>query len=146
MQSGYFERVLNWNKKESMPWQAHAVDAYSRCAVLVAAEQSIFCTGFDDLELWCNAHFAASLCGERFWAPGQVDDEPAFFFYLLRMTTKAGVWPKCCWREESDERCVCVFITAGPSTKLFTWGGGGHVLRETTSRGLCGRRAEACVD
>jgi hypothetical protein len=39
--------------------------------------------------------------------------------------------------------CVCcVFITAGPSTKMFTWGGGedmgGHVLRETTSRGLCG--------
>jgi hypothetical protein len=37
---------------------------------------------------------------------------------------------------------VCLFITAGPSTKLFTWGGGGdmggHVLRETTSRGLCG--------
>jgi len=36
---------------------------------------------------------------------------------------------------------VC-FITAGPSTKLFAWGGGedsgGHVLRETTSRGLCG--------
>jgi hypothetical protein len=34
-----------------------------------------------------------------------------------------------------------VFITAGPSTKMFTWGGGdmgGHVLRETTSRGLCG--------
>jgi hypothetical protein len=37
---------------------------------------------------------------------------------------------------------VGVFITAEPSTKLFTWGGGGdmggHVLRETTSRGLCG--------
>jgi hypothetical protein len=36
---------------------------------------------------------------------------------------------------------VCVFITAGPSTKLFAWGGvdmGGHVLRETTSRCLCG--------
>jgi hypothetical protein len=35
---------------------------------------------------------------------------------------------------------VC-FITAGPITKLFAWGGeesGGHVLRETTSRGLCG--------
>jgi hypothetical protein len=35
-----------------------------------------------------------------------------------------------------------VFITAGPSTKWFTWGGGdmgGHVIRETTSRGgLCG--------
>ncbi len=34
---------------------------------------------------------------------------------------------------------VCVFITAGPITKLFAWGegdSGGHVLRETTSRGL----------
>jgi hypothetical protein len=38
---------------------------------------------------------------------------------------------------------ACVLIIAGPSTKLFAWGGGGdmggHVLRET-------RRAEACVD
>jgi hypothetical protein len=36
---------------------------------------------------------------------------------------------------------VCVFTTAGPITKLFAWGegdSGGHVLRETTSRGLCG--------
>ena len=36
---------------------------------------------------------------------------------------------------------MCVFLTAVPNTKLFTWGkgdGGGHVLRETTSRGLCG--------
>ncbi len=37
---------------------------------------------------------------------------------------------------------VCVFIiTAGPSTKLLRGEGGdigGHVLRETTSRGLCG--------
>ena len=36
---------------------------------------------------------------------------------------------------------VCVFITAVPITKLFAWGEGdsrGHVLRETTSRGLCG--------
>jgi len=34
---------------------------------------------------------------------------------------------------------VCVFITAVPITKLFARGGGGdggHVLRETTSRGL----------
>jgi hypothetical protein len=35
-----------------------------------------------------------------------------------------------------------VFITAGPITKLFAWGGGGEgggpVLRETTSRDLCG--------
>jgi hypothetical protein len=36
---------------------------------------------------------------------------------------------------------VCVFITAVPIIKLFVWGqgdSGGHVLRETTSRGLCG--------
>jgi len=36
---------------------------------------------------------------------------------------------------------VCVLITAVPIRKLFAWGegdSGGHVLRETTSRGLCG--------
>jgi hypothetical protein len=37
---------------------------------------------------------------------------------------------------------LCVFITAVPITKLFVWGeaedSGGHVLRETTSRGLSG--------
>jgi hypothetical protein len=36
---------------------------------------------------------------------------------------------------------ACVFITAGPMKKLFAWGegdSGRHVLRETTSRGLCG--------
>ena len=36
---------------------------------------------------------------------------------------------------------MCVFITAVLRTKLFAWGegdSGGHVLRETTSRGLCG--------
>ena len=34
-----------------------------------------------------------------------------------------------------------MFITAGSIAKLFAWGGGdsgGHVLRETTSRGLSG--------
>ena len=34
-----------------------------------------------------------------------------------------------------------MFITAVPITKLFAWGEGdrgGHVLRETTSQGLCG--------
>ena len=36
---------------------------------------------------------------------------------------------------------MCVFITAVPVIKMFAWGegeSGGHVLRETTSRGLCG--------
>ena len=52
-------------------------------------------------------------------------------------SSRLGIEPKTPgWRV-----CVCVFIAAGPSTKLFAWGGGdigGHVLRETTSRGLCG--------
>jgi hypothetical protein len=36
---------------------------------------------------------------------------------------------------------LCVCFTAVPNTKMFAWGEGdrgGHVLRETTSRGLCG--------
>ena len=36
---------------------------------------------------------------------------------------------------------VRVFITAVPIIRLFAWeegDSGGHVLRETTSRGLCG--------
>ena len=36
---------------------------------------------------------------------------------------------------------MCVFITTVPIAKLFAWGegnSGGHVLRETTSRGPCG--------
>jgi hypothetical protein len=40
-----------------------------------------------------------------------------------------------------EEVHVCAFITAVPITKLFAWGegdSGGHVLRETTSRCLCG--------
>jgi hypothetical protein len=37
---------------------------------------------------------------------------------------------------------MCVFITAGPSTKLFTWGGGGIWEGMYYER----RRAEACVD
>jgi len=47
-------------------------------------------------------------------------------------------------KPESVPRKVCVYITAEPITaitKLFAWGrgeSGGHVLRETTRRGLCG--------
>jgi hypothetical protein len=36
---------------------------------------------------------------------------------------------------------LLMFITAVPIVKLFAWGkggSGGHVLRDTTSRGLCG--------
>ena len=45
----------------------------------------------------------------------------------------------CFYERRLDLTCaeVCVFVTAGPITKLFARGSGGHVLRETTSRGLC---------
>ena len=50
--------------------------------------------------------------------------------------------------------CVCVYYCSAYYKAVRVGGGdsGGHVLRETTSRGLCGlvcyerRRAEACVD
>ena len=48
--------------------------------------------------------------------------------------------PRICMRVAKGV-CVCVFITTVPITKLFAWGegnSGGHVLRETTSRGLIG--------
>jgi hypothetical protein len=28
--------------------------------------------------------------------------------------------------QATQQKDVCVFITAGPSTKMFTWGGGGY--------------------
>jgi hypothetical protein len=44
--------------------------------------------------------------------------------------------------ERTLQSCsVCVFITAGPSTKMFTWGGGGIWEDMCYER----RRAEACV-
>ena len=45
------------------------------------------------------------------------------------------------WKVQNYYVDGCVFITAVPIIKLFAWGegnSGGHVLQETTSRGLCG--------
>jgi hypothetical protein len=41
---------------------------------------------------------------------------------VLRETTSRGLCGLGC----PSHMCVCVFITAGPSTKMFTWGGGGY--------------------
>ena len=56
-------------------------------------------------------------------------------FKLLIITQDVVVFASglCCF--------LCVFITAVPITNLFAWrkgDSGGHVLRETTSQGMCG--------
>jgi hypothetical protein len=57
-------------------------------------------------------------------------------------TSPAGMWsaPRAGRVMRAFVVVLCMFITAVPVTKLFAWEGdiGGHVLRETTSRGLCG--------
>ena len=53
--------------------------------------------------------------------------------------SRGGAWDSKVQRYGSDD--VCVSITAVPIIKLFARGEGdtgGHVLRGTTSRGLCG--------
>jgi hypothetical protein len=54
----------------------------------------------------------------------------------LALQSKLQIQP----RNPTPPGPACVFITAVPITKLFARGGGGnggHVLRETTNRGLC---------
>jgi len=65
---------------------------------------------------------------------------------LPPLPSEKGVYHQLPIRKGSfAQRCpfgdYCVFITAVPITKLFALGEGdrgGHVLRETTSQGLCG--------
>ncbi len=78
--------------------------------------------------------------------PNRVPDRPVLRPQYPPLRFSYGVQPNAQRRTSLNQMCVqflylCVFITAGPSTKLFAWGGGdvgGHVPRETTSRGLCG--------
>jgi len=46
------------------------------------------------------------------------------------------------WDHEGEQSGkLLLFITTVPNTKLCAWGeedSGGHVIRDTTSRGLCG--------
>jgi hypothetical protein len=55
-----------------------------------------------------------------------------------------GLWNQVC----QTNRHACVFITVDLIIKLFAWGegdSGGHVLRETTSRSLCGLVCPSCT-
>ena len=57
---------------------------------------------------------------------------------------RAAGWPGGQLRTAS----LCVFITAVPIAKLFAGvegDSGGHVLQETTSRGLCGLVCPSCT-
>jgi hypothetical protein len=51
------------------------------------------------------------------------------------------IWEDMCYERRRAEACVCVFITAGPSTKMFTWGGGGYgrtcATRDDEPRPVC---------
>ena len=71
-----------------------------------------------------------------------MEDKGEYRFIMIKVIMR----PPCTRRHRCPKGgiwfcSVCVFITAVPITKLFAWGEGdcgGHVLRETTSRGLCG--------
>ena len=52
LRDSVFRRTLNWASNDAMQ-QSHAVDAYSKCAVLMTTNKSIFCAGSEGLEeLW----------------------------------------------------------------------------------------------
>jgi hypothetical protein len=65
---------------------------------------------------------------------GQVEDQAPAARRILEEATDLHVAAPlacaCCdavlCAEDVSALCVCVFITAGPSTKLFTWRGGGY--------------------
>ena len=63
-------------------------------------------------------------------------------FKVARQESTLLVFSSCQPIVCRNSKIVCEFITTVPITKLFAWPGGGerggHVLRETTSRGLCG--------
>ena len=78
-----FERRLNWQGLE-MPRQAHAVDAYSKCAVLLATDTGIVCAGSEGLEtLWENTTVRERAMGVAF---AEVDGTP-IVLALLDMDT-----------------------------------------------------------
>jgi hypothetical protein len=85
-----------------------------------------------------------SLVTEQFFCSCSVYSEHILCSLLLQFTKKKinFFFKKARKEKKLDDRlCVCVLITAVPNTKPFACGegdSGGHVLRETTSRGLCG--------
>jgi hypothetical protein len=73
---------------------------------------------------------------------GSQDQEEAFTI-LIRNSQFKDKFGDLLESEFGDKyTSVCVFITAGPSTNLFTWGGGGIWEDMCYER----RRSEACVD
>jgi hypothetical protein len=79
-----------------------------------------------------KSHGASTACYMRRPASGPLADQyPA-------TCLQVPVW---CSGENPQPEAVYVFITVVPMMKLFAWGegdSGGHVLRETTGRSLCG--------
>ncbi len=78
--------------------------------------------------------------GETMWvcglSLGKLDARGDTSIYILSVSPPQD---GRCRTRPARRDLVCVFITAVPILKLFAWGmgdGGGHVLRETTTRGL----------
>ncbi len=60
----------------------------------------------------------------------------------MRYDEPRHVWTSVPFTHSRRARCVCVYYCSTYQKMLFAWGegdSGGHVLRETTSQGLCGR-------
>lgn len=89
-----FERNLNWTAETgAVPRQAHAVDAYSRCAVLLATDTSIFCAGSEGLEtLWQNKTANDRAMGVAF---AEVDANPVVLALLDLNNVVLGYWQLC---------------------------------------------------
>jgi hypothetical protein len=71
------------------------------------------------------------MCYERLVSRLGIEPKTPGWLVQDPTTSPAGIWSPP----------MSVFITAVPSIKLFAWGqgdSGGHMLREMTSRGLCG--------
>jgi hypothetical protein len=69
---GVFRRTLGWGTNQTLKLmkQAHAVDAYSRCAVLLTTNASIFCAGSEGLEELWKSEYSREARGVGFLETG----------------------------------------------------------------------------
>ncbi|NBX18998.1 MAG: hypothetical protein EBR09_16745, partial [Proteobacteria bacterium] len=145
---GLLERALSGVSEEDRaltPWQAHAVDAYSKCAVLVATNRSVLCVGTEGMEsLWsaAGAGAGAGAAGERALGVGFAELGGAGVALALLQTDAreaftAGLWalgaPGAAARrvryDSSAVRWVSFAVLGAQVTALELAAGGRMTLR-----------------